>query len=62
MTHEEMYLKTLKKMAQFMRDYPPAEMPNDPDEIYLYVNTATDPKGNRFIMHFLGEVLKEDKE
>lgn len=48
-------------MAQFMRDYPPAEMPENPNEILLYVDTDGDPKGNRIINYFVNKVLEENK-
>jgi hypothetical protein len=57
----QVLIKTIEKMAQFMRDYPPAEMPEDPNEILLYVDTSTDPKGNRIINYFVNKVLEENE-
>lgn len=61
MEKTQVLIKTIEKMAQFMRDYPPAEMPEDPNEILLYVDTSTDPKGNRIINYFVNKVLEENK-
>lgn len=61
MEKTQVLIKTIEKMAQFMRDYPPAEMPNDPNEILLYIDTSTDPKGNRIINYFVNKVLKENE-
>lgn len=60
MEKTQVLIKTIEKMAQFMRDYPPAEMPDDPNEILLYVDTSTDPKGNRIINYFVNKVLEEN--
>ena len=60
MRKTQVLIKTIEKMAQFMRDYPPAEMPEDPNEILLYVDTSTDPKGNRIINYFVNKVLEEN--
>lgn len=59
MEKTQVLIKTIEKMAQFMRDYPPAEMPENPNEILLYVDTSTDPKGNRIINYFVNKVLEE---
>ena len=61
MEKTQVLIKTIEKIAQFMRDYPPAEMPNDPNEILLYVDTSTDPKGNRIINYFVNKVLEENE-
>lgn len=61
MEKTQVLIKTIEKMAQFMRDYPPAEMPEDPNEILLYVDTSTDPKGNRIINYFVNKVLEENE-
>lgn len=61
MEKTQVLIKTIEKMAQFMRDYPPAEMPENPNEILLYVDTSTDPKGNRIINYFVNKVLEENK-
>ena len=61
MEKTQIFIKTIEKMAQFMRDYPPAMMPEDPKEILLYVDTGTDPKGNRIINYFINKVLEENK-
>lgn len=60
MEKTQVLIKTIEKMAQFMRDYPPAEMPENPNEILLYVDTSTDPKGNRIINYFVNKVLEEN--
>lgn len=57
----QVLIKTIEKMAQFMRDYPPAEMPENPNEILLYVDTDGDPKGNRIINYFVNKVLEENE-
>lgn len=57
----QVLIKTIEKMAQFMRNYPPAEMPENPNEILLYVDTDGDPKGNRIINYFVNKVLEENK-
>lgn len=57
----QVLIKTIKKMAQFMRDYPPCEMPENPNELFLYVDTDEDPKGNRIINYFVNRVLEENK-
>lgn len=59
MEKTQVLIKTIEKMAQFMRDYPPAEMPENPNEILLYVDTSTDPKGNKIINYFVNKVLEE---
>lgn len=59
MKKTQVLIKTIEKMAQFMRDYPPAEMPENPNEILLYVDTSTDPKGNKIINYFVNKVLEE---
>ncbi len=61
MEKTQVLVKTIEKMAQFMHDYPPAMMPEDPNEILLYVDTNADPKGNRIINYFVNKVLEEDK-
>ena len=61
MKKTQVLIKTIEKMAQFMRDYPPAEMPENPNEILLYVDTATDPNGNRIINYFINKVLEENE-
>ena len=61
MEKTQVLIKTIEKMAQFMRDYPPAAMPEDPNEILLYVDTSTDPKGNRIINYFVHKVLEENE-
>lgn len=61
MEKTQVLIKTIEKMAQFMRDYPPAEMPENPNEILLYVDTDGDPKGNRIINYFVNKVLEENK-
>ena len=60
MEKTQVLIKTIEKMAQFMRDYPPAEMPENPNEILLYVDTDGDPKGNRIINYFINKVLEEN--
>ena len=60
MEKTQVLIKTIDKMAQFMRDYPPAEMPENPNEILLYIDTSTDPKGNRIINYFVNKVLEEN--
>ena len=60
MEKTQVLIKTIEKMAQFMRDYPPAEMPENPNEILLYIDTSTDPKGNRIINYFVNKVLEEN--
>ena len=60
MEKTQILIKTIEKMAQFMRDYPPAEMPENPGEILLYVDTDGDPKGNRIINYFVNKVLEEN--
>ena len=61
MKKTQVLIKTIEKKAQFMRDYPPAEMPENPNEILPYVDTSADPKGNRIINYFINKVLEEDK-
>lgn len=61
MEKTQVLIKTIEKMAQFMRDYSPAEMPENPNEILLYVDTDGDPKGNRIINYFVNKVLEENK-
>ena len=61
MRKTQILIKTIEKMAQFMRDYPPAEMPENPNEILLYVDTDGDPKGNRIINYFVNKVLEENE-
>ena len=61
MRKTQVLIKTIEKMAQFMRDYPPAEMPENPNEILLYVDTDGDPKGNRIINYFVNKVLEENE-
>ena len=61
MRQTQVLIKTIEKMAQFMRDYPPAEMPENPNEILLYVDTDGDPKGNRIINYFVNKVLEENE-
>ena len=60
MEKTQVLIKTIEKMAQFMRDYPPAMMPEDLNEILLYVDTSTDPKGNKIINYFINKVLEEN--
>ena len=52
MEKAQVLIKTIEKMAQFMRDYPPAEMPENISELLLYVDTDGDPEGNRIINYF----------
>ena len=54
MEKTQVLIKTIEKMAQFMRDYPPAEMPENPNEILLY-GTALWFMSGRFIIEELGE-------
>lgn len=61
MEKTQVLIKTIEKIAQFMRDYPPAEMPENPNEILLYVDTDGDPKGNRIINYFVNKVLEENE-
>ena len=61
MEKTQVLIKTIEKMAQFMRDYPPAAMPENPNEILLYVDTSADPKGDRIINYFVNKVLEENK-
>lgn len=61
MEKTQVLIKTIKKMAQFMRDYPPCEMPENISELLLYVDTDGDPKGNRIINYFVNKVLEENE-
>lgn len=60
MEKTQVLIKTIEKMAQFMRDYPSAEMPENISELLLYVDTDGDPKGNRIINYFVNKVLEEN--
>lgn len=61
MEKTQVLIKTIEKMAQFMRDYPPCEMPENINELLLYVDTDGDPKGNRIINYFVNKVLEENE-
>ena len=61
MEKTQVLIKTIEKMAQFMRDYPPAEMPENISELLLYVDTDGDPEGNRIINYFVNKVLEENE-
>ena len=60
MEKTQVLIKTIGKMAQFMRDYPPAKTPENVSELLLYVDTDGDPKGNRIINYFVNKVLEEN--
>ncbi len=64
MERSEMAEKALFKACEFLRNHPPADAlyMDDPEIIYLIVDSHSDPKGLKWLRYFLNQVLEENQK
>lgn len=62
MTNTQLLYKAFRKACKYLREHPPCDAGFNMDVIHLVVDSESDPEGERWALHFLNEVLKEEGE